>query len=464
MRSVRSANCAVVIARDRLRADKHTALLLVGDRPFEPLAAYFRERNKSLSVEKLTARAVALLIDFIVARDADFAEKSRRHELLNEFAHSLHQGSFSGADDPTSLWWVARSSENTKDLLEAVCSFSDWLIENRGTQPLNPYRAASHAERIQYWRRWNKFKYTSLLAHTHHKSHNEGISVRMFATPSSPLTTEGRPPYFPHERFADLLIRGFRRRGTHASFWKQYCVRDMMVALLLHGGGLRPSEPFHIWVNDIQADPHEPGRALVRVFHPEEGSISFPDAETGNIVTSSRKAFLQLQGLRPLNHQTVYNGWKGNLLQKHGKFMPVFWYPENYGRLFLKLFKIYINYVRPMSLGHPWLFVTEDRLPMTAKAYSTLHDAAVHRIGLTASKPAGTTPHGHRHAYGQRMQELLEAGHIDKKIFQVVMHHRSALSQEAYNGKEWGRVNDELRKLSISDDDAFSNLVGEIPL
>lgn len=464
MHPVRSANCAEVIARDAPRANKHTAILLIDGRPFEALTASFRERNSSLSIERQIARAVSLLIDFIIARGSEFADTERKHELFNAFAHALLYGSFRGADDPTLLWWVASSSENTDALLQKVCAFSDWLVEKRGTEPLNPNRAATYAERIRYWRRWNTFRYKSLLSHAATAPDNKQISTRTFRRPSTPLTTEGRPPYFPHERFGDLITIGFRRRGTHASFWKQYCVRDMMVALLEHAGGVRPSEPFHIWVSDVLPNSNEPEEAFVRIYHPEDGWISYPDPQTGNIVTSSRKAYLQLHGLRPLNHETVYNGWKGNLVQKHGNYMPVFWYPKYYGRLFLKLFKVYIAYVRPLSLPHPWLFVTEDGLPMTAKSYRKLYDAAVRRMGLVPSKPAGTTPHGHRHAYGQLMQENVESGHIDKTIFKSVMHHRSVLSQEAYNATEWSRINDKLRKLSERYIDGYEYLVGEIPL
>lgn len=464
MQRVRSANCAVVIARDALRANRHTAILLIDGRPFEALSSYFRERNKSLSSERHTARAVALLVDFIIARSFEFADTARKHELFTAFAHSLLYGSFSGAEDPTSLWWGARSSENTDALLQKVCDFSDWLVEKRGTEPLNPNRAPTYAERIRYWRRWNTFRYKSLLAHAATAPDNKHVSARTFSSPLTPLTTEGRPPYFPHERFGDLLTVGFRRRGTHASFWKQYCVRDMMIALLEHAGGVRPSEPFHIWVSDVLPNPNDPEEAVVRIYHPEDGWISHPDPKTGNIVTSNRKAYLQLYGLRPLNQETVYNGWKGNLVQKHGNYMPIFWYPKHYGRLFLKMFKIYIAYVRPLSLPHPWLFVTEAGLPMTAKSYRTLHDAAVRRIGLVPSKPAGTTPHGHRHAFGQLMQENVETGHIDKTVFKSVMHHRSLLSQEAYNATEWLRINDKLKALSEKYVDEYQGLVGEIPL
>ena len=44
------------------------------------------------------------------------------------------------------------------------------------------------------------------------------------------------------------------------------------------------------------------------------------------------------------------------------------------------------------------------------------------------SKALGTTPHGHRHAYGRRLKN---AG-IDKALIRRFMHHASPESQEVY--------------------------------
>ena len=55
-------------------------------------------------------------------------------------------------------------------------------------------------------------------------------------------------------------------------------------------------------------------------------------------------------------------------------------------------------------------------------------EAAVRRIGLIPAKMEGTTPHGHRHAAGQRLND---AG-VDPQIRQHVLHHKSIESQMVY--------------------------------
>ena len=48
-------------------------------------------------------------------------------------------------------------------------------------------------------------------------------------------------------------------------------LRDILITMLMNFGGLRVSEPFHLFVHDVLPDPYHPDRAYVRVFLPEEG-------------------------------------------------------------------------------------------------------------------------------------------------------------------------------------------------
>ena len=65
---------------------------------------------------------------------------------------------------------------------------------------------------------------------------------------------------------------------------------------------------------------------------------------------------------------------------------------------------------------------------MPPRTQTEAHNKACESIGLEISKFNGTTNHGHRHSYGQRMKN---AG-IDKKVRQVAMHHKSEESQNVY--------------------------------
>lgn len=85
-----------------------------------------------------------------------------------------------------------------------------------------------------------------------------------------------------------------------------------------------------------------------------------------------------------------------------------------------------------MKDTHPFAFVSFDTRylgeMMPARTQTEAHNKACESVGLEVSKFNGTTNHGHRHAYGQRMKN---AG-IDKKVRQVAMHHKSEESQNVY--------------------------------
>jgi integrase len=72
--------------------------------------------------------------------------------------------------------------------------------------------------------------------------------------------------------------------------------------------------------------------------------------------------------------------------------------------------------------------VTQEGEPLGVGSFSKSHSSAVRRIGLEPVKELGASPHGHRHAYGQRLKK----GGLSTKEIQVAMHHVSPLSQDVY--------------------------------
>jgi hypothetical protein len=444
---------ATVTVRDAERSNRLTTMLLVRGERFAPLSSYFHERNFSISSEDLYARSLGLLIDYMTAKGAEFTDVADRGKLFNRFAHDLRYGTIRDGTDPSNLWWLPRRIELVSQMLSAVTAVSDWLVDRHGTRPLNPWRRASADEQIVFWRKWNIIASRSLLKHL--KQPRQVVEAAALARkhnlPDMPIAiAHERPPAFPDDRFDRFLLEGFRRPGKqHASRpWIKYNIRDMMVALLLHAGGLRVSEPFHLWVSDVFANPENPRSAHVRVYHPSDGEIETTSTATGKAVTMNRAAFLQLHhGREPLNRTRRRAGWKNNLLRRDGLYMPVFWYYPHYGELFMTLFRYYIEHVRPPSIS-PWLFLTENGREMDGKTYADLHRAAILRAGIVPKKALGTTPHGHRHAYGQRLEAARENGLITPKIIQMCMHHRSVVSQETYTQRSCAVVNETLQELA----------------
>jgi len=64
----------------------------------------------------------------------------------------------------------------------------------------------------------------------------------------------------------------------------------------------------------------------------------------------------------------------------------------------------------------------------TMAHYERAHARACRRIGLVVGKEVGTTPHGHRHAYGRR----LVAGGFQPIEIKKFMHHHALESQGVY--------------------------------
>ena len=124
-------------------------------------------------------------------------------------------------------------------------------------------------------------------------------------------------------------------------------------------------------------------------------------------------------------------GWKGGT-HDAAYYKQVYWFLPEYGEWFLQLWHLYLEQVAHFERDHPFAFINLYREPIgamyTLTQYNKAHAAACQRIGLTVGKALGTTPHGHRHAYGRR----LRVAGVDKALIRRFMHHASLESQEVY--------------------------------
>ena len=130
-------------------------------------------------------------------------------------------------------------------------------------------------------------------------------------------------------------------------------------------------------------------------------------------------------------------GWKGGM--HHGPYYKqAYWFLPEYGEMFLQVWQHYLEEVACLDLAPPirGLSLTWRREPLgemyCLSQYNKAHAAACTRIGLRVGKTLGTTPHGHRHAYGRRLRK---AG-IDKMLIRRSTHHASLQSQEAYTAQQ----------------------------
>jgi hypothetical protein len=444
-----------VLVRDKIRAGAPTVLLIVGALPFEHLLEFFREKCVSLSAERTYAQATGRFIEWLSVRADEFTDVSKRSLLYTAFVHDLRFGTYKEGCDPSGLNWTATSQNNSKRLTSALLEFNDWLSLRHGATMLNPiHHHASVADQLIFWRKWNRQKAGSLLAHIkgRGRSSADARTGRQAGMPRSRNGVIEEAKAFPAEHLDALLWNGFVNRGNENDPrpWVKHNLRDILIALLCAYGACRASEPLHLWVDDVFVDPDDPELALVLIHEPSDGLVRYNDPLTGTARSTNRADFLQrfCNGRKPLTQETGRRraGWKGCLLtHRKPKAFQVFWIDKNAGRLFLTLWRMYIKYVRPVTPQVPWAFLTKDGQPLGVEGFDDSFRTAVRRIGLTPTKWMGTTSHGLRHRYGQWLNEL---GLSDKEG-QVAMHHLNAKSQEVYRQLGVGQVAAAISMLSV---------------
>lgn len=432
------------VLTDNTGAVTHVPVLLTEQGACEPLLDYMLHMSgRSRSWQSNLLRAVRLLLEYAAANAACFANE---RELFASFAERLCTGTI-GADgiDASGLYWRPLRWAHANALLHVLAEFAAHLAEARGdAPPLARLRPSSSHDEMLAWAAWSQRKHRSFLGHT--RSGKDAWS-------KEPSWSVGRPmptvigeeiKAFPEARFMELLLHGFvrRGRGAEATLGARLNLRDCLITLMMHGGGCRLSECFHLYVQDVAFDPHDPTVAVVRIHHPANGSA--PDDwrnERGESVRGNRAAFLAQRGLRPRSElrDTRHAGWKDPSLD--GRFyLELRWFPRDYGRLFLRLWTLYLRQIAGVPRAHPFAWLTLDG-PVPGAMYRMTHyhrahERAVRRLDLVPAKNLGTTAHGHRHAYGRR----LRAAGVDPLVRMRAMHHRSMESQQVYTEPLLGEV------------------------
>jgi len=398
----------------------------------------YRNGHKSPSWKERSAFSIVLLIKYI---NANIDQFHKAQDLLRAFVESLSVGSidpFTG-DDSSNLFWPARTSTSVRQLLFHITDYTDYLNAlGDGNKIMNPLRKASCTEeRLNVCAYYQK-KSKVFLNHLNGDNKNIDV-VRDVRSRVTPMFSVENVVRFPEDKVDDLLTKGFVFTRKQMLFGEtNYDYKCQAITILMHFGGLRRSEVFQLYLSDILVDDKR-NEAIVRVFHPSDGNS--PDPKFNN-----RRAYLQeCFGLIPRTEYPVSNrqhcGWKNPLLtDKRGFFQVVFAPPEK-AKDFLLAWGNYLKYQRidcPDDFFHPYAFTNSKGHPETIKNFQRLHHAAVERIGLEVAKYLGTSDHGHRHAFGFRLQSY----GLSQIEIQKAMHHKSPDSCLVYIQP----TNEEIRK------------------
>ncbi len=396
-------------------------------------------RLKSRSWQDAATFAVRLLVEFI-ERNKQFFDSPQA--LFTAFSNSLFTGTIEDGSDPSGLFWNPRDPDEASKLIGHLTRFSDWLeiINEDASLQLNPWQTASRHEQRLNWAAHVHKRDNAFLSHLFRSPQtHQSRAVRTNNLPIDDLT---ETKSFPEEKFPQLLTEGFRRRDRDRK--GAVDLRRVLITMLMHYGGLRLSEALSLWCNDVTI---ENGEVIVRVYHPEYGLA--PDKKT------NRSTYLQKHfGLSARNRlvkamDPLFLGWKDSLITDASrKCFEVYFSPYESAELFVHLWRAYHmkQRVKPQEPElHPYAFTNRYGQPYSHRMYRDAHSLAVERIGLVPAKGLGTTPHGHRHAYGQR----LAAGKIDPIAIKNAMHHKSIDSSRVYTKPTSQDLRDQMRAADI---------------
>lgn len=407
-------------------------------------------RNRSRSWIDRSVFAVRLLIDYTQQNNCCF-EKS--YELFREFANCLYTGTVGDdGNDPSWLRWMPRSNQDAAFLIKLITRYIDWLDKQNKEKNLqiNPKVKPTKYE-----------AWMGLAAHYHKKrraflSHlwadKPNSSSFRYVMPRRTYHSNGArsTKSFPDGRINDLLWDGFVRYGfdTSERVQERLDLKNVLITMLLHYGGIRLSECFHLWVEDVI--PWEDGTALVKVFDPDKG-------KTSQNSPSRREELLQRFGLKPRSDypksHTLQAGWKDPKADNEDlHYLQVWWFPQSAGETFNDLWRLYLSYQRYSDEGkHPFAFTTRTGAPHSIKGYNQTLKRAVERIGLIFSKEEGTTAHAHRHSFGQALADA----NTDPLIIKKALHHKSIESQQVYTELTEKQMRAHLKTLTPETESVF---------
>ena len=386
-------------------------------------------------------QAISLLLDYMEANKNLFNDPKI---LFQTFAKRLYSGTI-GEDgiDPSGLYWIPTSTKNIKRHIQRLTDFTDWLSRKQGTVQLNPLCEATYHERRLNYAAWFRKNQNDFLGHIEDKTINQTIRQARTLKGRTPLSkTENYALAFPQKYW-----ERFYREGIGGAKDPRVALRDKLILLLMHGGGLRESEALSLWVTDVFEDIDDPDSAVVRIYNEVEGKAPYGWQSRKGICT--REAYLKEQyGRIPRikMNGTARIGWKNRISDHPDNYIRVHWFPTDYGKVFMLLWKSYQKYRASVVCHHPYAFISFHHKsfgnPYTLNAFHQSYASGLKRINLTPNKSEGLDPHGHRHNYGKR----LEQANISPFVISRCLHHKSLDSQLVYTKKAEQEVSDALNK------------------
>ncbi|MGL6315691.1 site-specific integrase [Vibrio sp. WXL103] len=401
---------------------------------------------------------------------------------------SLEHGTFNTDNsDPTGLYWAPTGIKRAKTLRSCLSNFIDWLIEEekdaKGISTFIPPVKQSEKLTLSLLKTANRIINNSFMAHT--KSQNE-IASQLLKTrktfgyefeddPSTYFNAQSEAKSFPIELIAPLLEHGFIKDPLATNPFEREDITAKMITILLIFGGMRKSEPLHLWFNDVTPTP-EFG-CQITLYHPSAAKTNLIGEKD-----KTRKQYLKERGMLPRNSlanpKTLKAGWKKLAVDKNSYHADMFWLHKSAEALFSSLYTLYLNYRSKLleiykknhNHDHPFLFVSTGidhrtgesyegspySIAQYNKSYSKALDRLETHIGLAIprGREAALNPHSVRHFYAQALEDM----GIDSKIIQRCLRQRTINAQQAYKGISTQKITETLNKYSTINNPVNSQL------
>ncbi|MFA9395766.1 MAG: gamma-mobile-trio recombinase GmtY [Halodesulfovibrio sp.] len=396
-------------------------------KPLMEYALKLKRDGKSQSTISNYIKATQLLLEYMAANLSGFETPQ---SLFENFSSRLYTGTISDKGlDPSGLYWLPCSKQVARLHIYALSQLTDWLAEKHGVASMNPLvEADSLTQRLNYaaWFRKNQHDFLGHIKDTHI---NSTVRYARSVQGKRPLGKQKQDAIeFPERHF-----EAFYFDGLGAAKDRRVALRDQLILLLMHGGGLRESEALHLWVEDVLIDRFDTNNVKVRIYHPEDGKA--PNCWRGRSGKTTRAAYLKEKyALSPRNNLMGKKrvGWKSRVTDSKDDYLEVHWFPTIFGEVFAKLWQDYTRLLTGVERHHPYAFVSFHHShlgsPYTLNAFHDSYRQGLKRIGLNPRKSDGLSPHSHRHSYGRRLRR---AG-VQEIVIKKCLHHASLDSQAVY--------------------------------
>lgn len=434
------------IAQDNSGVTTDIPVILTDEGVLESVTDYVLSlhlNGTSLSTINKYIQSIILLVEFMDANNGMF---DNPEEMFSVFVRRLYSGTVGeNGLDPSGLYWIPATTGTVARHISHLTNFTSWVSDKGLGKPLNTLRTATHhEERIQY-AAWFRRNQNDFLGHIKDKSINATVKRARSIKGRTPLAkTEDDAIAFPTSKFEDFYLNGLGGAKD-----PRVALRDKLILLLAHGAGFRRSEALLLWVTDVFEDPSDPDRAIVRIYNEVEGVA--PDGWRTRRGIKTRKAYLQEKYARSPRQEmqsTQHLGWKSKVVDHKDGYLEAYFFPQEFARVFMSLWRQYLIYRASVECHHPYAFISFDSRylgnPYTYNAFNQSYAAGLRRIGLEPNKAEGLDSHGHRHNYGRRLTDA----RVDPLIRKKCLHHKSLDSQLVYTLPSSSKVSQALSQAS----------------